>query len=71
MGENQILKRNENNQTFINSVSQCVDYIYNTTTDVIPVNLELLLGQAVLESGWGNSRFALEVKIYLVFVHMI
>ena len=49
-----------NNQTFINSVTQCVEYIYNTTTDVIPVNQELLLAQAALESGWGNSRFALE-----------
>ena len=52
----------ENNQTFINSVGQCVEYIYNTTTDVIPVNLESLLAQAALESGWGNSRFALEGK---------
>ena len=52
----------ENNQTFINSVGQCVEYIYNTTTDVMPVNLELLLAQAALESGWGNSRFALEGK---------
>ena len=43
-------------------MSQCVEYIYNTTTDVIPVNLELLLAQAALESGWGNSRFALEGK---------
>ena len=60
-----------NNQTFIDSVGQCVEYIYNTTTDVIPVNLELLLGQAALESGWGNSRFALEGKNYLVFVHTI
>ena len=51
-----------NNQTFINSVGQCVEYIYNTTTDVTPVNLELLLAQAALESGWGNSRFALEGK---------
>ena len=51
-----------NNQTFINSVGQCVEYIYNTTTDVLPVNLELLLAQAALESGWGNSRFALEGK---------
>lgn len=50
----------ENNQTFINSVGHCVEYIYNTTTDVIPVNLELLLAQAALESGWGNSRFAIE-----------
>ena len=51
-----------NNQTFINSVGACVNYIYNTTTDVIPVNLEVLLAQAALESGWGNSRFALEGK---------
>jgi len=52
----------ENNQTFINSVGACVNYIYNTTTDVIPVNFEILLAQAALESGWGNSRFALEGK---------
>jgi uncharacterized FlgJ-related protein len=52
----------ENNQTFINSVGQCVNYIYNTTTDIVPVNFEVLLAQAALESGWGNSRFALEGK---------
>ena len=51
-----------NNQTFINSVGQCVNYIYNTTTDVVPVNFEVLLAQAALESGWGNSRFSLEGK---------
>ncbi len=51
-----------NNQTFINSVGACVNYIYNTTTDIYPVNLEVLLAQAALESGWGNSRFALEGK---------
>jgi len=52
----------ENNQTFINSVGACVNYIYNTTTDIYPVNFEILLAQAALESGWGNSRFALEGK---------
>ena len=52
----------ENNQTFINSVGECVNYIYNTTTDTYPVNFEILLAQAALESGWGNSRFALEGK---------
>ena len=51
-----------NNQTFINSVGECVNYIYHTTTDIIPVNFEVLLAQAALESGWGNSRFALEGK---------
>jgi len=49
-----------NNQTFIHSTIACVDYIYNTTSDVYPVNLELLVAQAALESAWGNSRFALE-----------
>jgi len=51
-----------NNQTFINSVGACVNYIYNTTTDVTPVIYEVLLAQAALESGWGNSRFSLEGK---------
>ena len=51
-----------NNQTFIDSVSACVNYIYNTTTDIYPVNFEILLAQAALESGWGNRRFALEGK---------
>ena len=50
----------ENNQTFISSTIACVNYIYNTTSDVYPVNLELLVAQAALESAWGNSRFALE-----------
>jgi uncharacterized FlgJ-related protein len=47
-----------NNQQFIDNVLQCVDYIEHNTTDVYPVNLELLIAQAALESGWGNSRFA-------------
>lgn len=49
-----------NNQTFIDSTVACVNYIYNTKTDVLPVNMELLVAQAALESAWGNSRFALE-----------
>jgi len=49
-----------NNQQFIDNVVQCVNYIEHNTTDVYPVNLELLLAQAALESGWGTSRFATE-----------
>jgi len=48
------------NQQFLDNVNQCVDYIYHTTTDVFPINRELLLAQAALESGWGTSRFARE-----------
>ena len=47
-----------NNQQFLDNVIQCVNYIEHNTTDIYPVNLELLLAQAALESGWGNSRFA-------------
>ena len=47
-----------NNQQFLTNVLQCVEYIDHTTTGLYPVNVELLLAQAALESGWGNSRFA-------------
>ena len=47
-----------NNQQFIDNVVQCVNYIEHNSTNVYSVNLELLIAQAALESGWGNSRFA-------------
>ena len=47
-----------NNQQFLDNVVQCIYYIEHTTPDIHTVNLELLLAQAALESGWGNSRFA-------------
>src|SRR5210317_1953098 len=49
----------ESNQMFLDHVKQCVEYIhfYN---EIPKVNLELLLAQAALESGWGTSRFARE-----------
>ena len=48
----------ESNQTFLDAVNKCVDYVYYSTTDVFPVNRMLLVSQAALESGWGTSRFA-------------
>ena len=50
------------NQSFLESVEGCIVYISKTTTDILPVNSELLLAQAALESGWGTSRFAREGK---------
>ena len=50
----------DSNQQFLDNVNQCIDYIYHSTSDVFPVNRELLLAQASLESGWGTSRFARE-----------
>ena len=51
-----------NNQQFLDNVVQCVKYINHNDTNSYLINLELLLAQAALESGWGNSRFAREGK---------
>jgi len=51
----------ESNQMFLDHVKQCVEYIY-FYNEIPKVNLELLLAQAALESGWGTSRFAREGK---------
>jgi len=51
-----------NNQLFLNHVNQCVEYNYFYNKDIKQVNIELLLAQAALESGWGDSRFAKEGK---------
>jgi len=47
-----------NNQQFLDNVLQCVNYVYHRNKDFEKVNLELLIAQAALESGWGDSRFA-------------
>ena len=47
-----------NNQQFLDNVLQCVDYVYWKNKDFEKINVEILLAQAALESGWGNSRFA-------------
>ena len=52
----------DSNQTFLNNVIQCVNYVYFYNNDLQKVNIELLLAQASLESGWGTSRFAREGK---------
>ena len=45
---------------FIKELGYCVDYINFTTPVDKRVPIEMLVGQAVLESGWGNSRFAVQ-----------
>ena len=47
-----------NNQQFIDNVNQCIEYIYFYEKTINKVDKDLLLAQAALESGWGNSRFA-------------
>jgi uncharacterized FlgJ-related protein len=47
-----------NNQQFLDNVLKCVEYVYWKNKQLEKVNIELLLAQASLESGWGDSRFA-------------
>lgn len=47
-----------NNQQFLDNVLKCVEYVYWKNNKLEKVNVELLLAQASLESGWGDSRFA-------------
>jgi len=49
---------NTNNQQFLDNVLKCVEYVYWKNNKLEKVNIELLLAQASLESGWGDSRFA-------------
>ena len=52
--------RYKNKKEFIKELGYCVDYINFTTPVDKRVPIEMLVGQAVLESGWGKSRFANE-----------
>ena len=52
--------RYKNKKEFIKELGYCVDYINFTTPVDKRVPIEMLVGQAVLESGWGTSRFAKE-----------
>ena len=47
---------------FIKELGYCVDYINFTTPVDKRVPIDMLVGQAVLESGWGMSRFAKEAN---------
>ena len=52
----------KNKQEFVKELGYCVDYINFTTPVDKRVPIEMLVGQAVLESGWGTSRFAKEAN---------
>ena len=52
----------KNKQEFVKELGYCVDYLNFTTPVDKRVPIEMLVGQAVLESGWGMSRFAKEAN---------
>ena len=50
------------NNEFVKELGYCVDYLNFTTPVDKRVPIQMLVGQAVLESGWGTSRFAKEAN---------
>ena len=52
----------KNRKEFVKELGYCVDYVNFTTPVDKRVPIEMLVGQAVLESGWGTSRFAKEAN---------
>ena len=49
-----------NDIQFIRAMHKCIDYINFKTPKHLRVPYEMIIGQAALESAWGQSRFAVE-----------
>lgn len=47
-----------NDVQFVQAMHKCIDFLNMTTTYNKRVPYEMIIGQAVLETGWGESRFA-------------
>src|SRR6056300_605979 len=50
------------NLQFVNELKKCVDFLNFQTPPNLRVPIDMLVAQAVLESGWGTSRFANEAN---------
>ena len=48
------------NKEFIHSLNKCIDYIYLDLPYTQRINRELMIAQAIVESDYGQSRFAKE-----------
>jgi len=53
------MKYNDN-QTFIQAVNKCISYVNLTTPPMERVPSEIIVAMAILETGYGKSRFALQ-----------
>ena len=49
-----------NNQEFITSLKKCISYLNSDIPRNKHINTELIVAQAIVESNYGTSRFALE-----------
>ena len=51
-----------NDIQFVRAMHKCINYINFSLAKNQRVPYEMIIGQAALESGWGNSRFALKAN---------
>jgi len=51
-----------NNIQFVRAMHKCINYINFSLPKDKRVPYEMIIGQAALESGWGNSRFAVKAN---------
>mgnify|MGYP005690941807 CR=1 FL=1 len=56
--------------TFIESTRRCVQYLNYTTDRLSRVPTSIVIAMAGVESGWGNSRFALEGNAPVSYTHL-
>jgi len=49
-----------NNQEFITSLKKCISYLNSEISSNKHINTELIVAQAIVESNYGTSRFAIE-----------
>ena len=52
----------ESNKQFVMSLNSCIDYVYKSVSEDYQLPKEMIVAQAILESGWGKSRFADEAN---------
>ena len=48
------------NKMFVQSLNNCINYLYQSIEPEHQIPNELIIAQAVIETGWGKSRFANE-----------
>ena len=52
----------DTNEQFVSTLDSCIDHVYKSVSEDYQLPKEMIVAQAILESGWGKSRFADEAN---------
>ena len=50
----------DTNEQFVSTLDSCIDHVYKSVSVDYQLPKEMIVAKAILESGWGKSRFAKE-----------